>query len=86
MVDFPGPITVKICKYTNSISRKIGENTPVTIEITYYLIAEYTTDVPEGLRFLYINGKKFETLRPEKVYYNAQHVYTRVDLKELKGA
>ena len=83
--DFPGPIVVSIIKRDNVIPQPTGEATPRIIEDSYYLIAEYTTEVPKGLRFTYINNKRFETLEPEKVIDAGLHVYTRVDLKELNN-
>jgi len=85
MTDFIGPITVQLCKSNSIIPQKEGEGTPGTTEESYYLLAEYTTTVPTGLRFVYTNDKKFITEKTEKVIAGGEHVYSRVPLKELNN-
>ena len=85
MQDFAGPITVQLCKSNSNIPQEQGECTPGTIQESYYLLAEYTVNVPEGLRFIYSNDKKFITKKPEKVIMGGGHAYNRVPLEELNN-
>jgi len=83
-VAYTGSITVQVIKSNSVIPQKEGELTPVKLQESYYLIAKYSDTIPENLRFNYVNGKRFTTMKPEKVINGGAHVYTRVPLEELK--
>jgi hypothetical protein len=82
-VPVSGTFTCGVFKENNTIPQAEGMETPVTIDDSYYLIVEYTDAIPERMRFNYVNDKRFETLKMEKVQAGGEHVYSRVPLKEL---